>query len=164
MTSGCTIVTPLQPDPEAIVQLLADLDPTYRVFVNAPQECWEVIHPTRDVVLLVIDQPRHVRVPGEVERIFGSDLGFSPEILADPRGLHWLDIHLVDDSEDAERLLVLFARNMSERGHGSYVEHGPELPAFPAGTIGLGWADTPDGWDLDAGRVVEAEEGSRAWS
>ena len=152
MTSGCTIVTPLAPDPASILQLVADINPDLRVYTNDEDECWEIIHPTRTAILCVIDLPRWVRVPGELERLWGSDLGIPAEVANNPDGLFWLDIHTDEQSDDAERFMVLFAMNLSERGHGSYIEHGPTLTAFPASTVNLGTRDTPAGWEANWGK------------
>lgn len=152
MATGCTIVAPLAPDPEAILQLVADIDPDLRVYTNDDDECWEIIHPTRPVILMVIDIPRWIRVPGELMRIWGSDLGIPEHIAESPDGLHWLDVHTVEQSDDAEKLLVLFSMNMAERAHGAHVEHSPAFDAFPATTVHLGKADTPEGWEKNWGR------------
>lgn len=133
MASGCTVVTPLQPDPQAVLQLVADIDPELRVYTNEADECWEILPADRDVILVTIDLPRWVRVPGETQRLFGSDLGLAPEVLESPEGLHWLDVHTDEQSAEAERLMVLFCRNLAERGGGSYVEHSPALDAFYCG-------------------------------
>lgn len=152
MATGCTVVTPLAPDPAAILQLVADLDPDYRVYTNEADECWEVIHPTRAAILAVVDLPRRVRVPGELQRLWGSDLGIPQHIAEAPEGLYWLDVHTVEQSEDAERFLILFSLNLAERGHGAYVEHSPTLDAFPATTVHLGLADSPEGWERNWGK------------
>lgn len=143
MTTGCTVVTPLVPDAAAVVRLLADIDPALRVLANHEDRCLEVLHPERDAVLLVVEEARSVRVPGEVERLLGSTLGFAASALEHPDGLYWLDVHLGEQSADAERLLVLFSLNLAERGHGSYVEHNAGQVAFPASTNDLDAADLP---------------------
>lgn len=143
-TTGCTVVTPLLPDPAAIYQLLADIDPELRLYVNEEDLCVEVLHPERDVVLVVIEEPQYVQVLDEAHRLLGSRLGFPQAVLDRAEGLYWLDVHMVEQSDEALELLVLFSLNMAERGHGAYSEHNPGQLAFPASTIELGTADTPE--------------------
>jgi hypothetical protein len=88
MSRGYTVVTTQEPDPAAMAWAIADIDPEFLVMVDPENEVWRVMAEDGETELMIVETPSHVRVKGEMLRLFGTSAGLDIEAI-DPRGWSW---------------------------------------------------------------------------
>jgi hypothetical protein len=127
MSRGYTVVTTQEPDPAAMAWAIADIDPEFLVMVDPENEVWRVMAEDGETELMIVETPSHVRVKGEMLRLFGTSAGLDIEAI-DPRGWSWWqDVHAVGADPRSDAVTARFCQSMAHLGLGTCIELGPRF-------------------------------------
>lgn len=120
-----------EPDEEAIVGALAAVGPDVSVTILGEGGALQVWDAAQEEVLVLVEAPILVRVPGELERLLG------PEVAHVEPPVWWVEVHGNERVVNSDIAAMRFAGELSLRAGGSI---WPEDPAF-AGRAGFGSGD-----------------------
>jgi hypothetical protein len=124
LSNRFTVITLNAPDPAQIAWAIAEVDPQFVLAVDPGSERWEVYDEEQSHLLFTIDEPYLVQVPGEIERLFGSNVGLDLSALPEEPATYWQDINVTTPGP-GESAAAQFAELAAHLGLGTAVDHQP---------------------------------------